>query len=66
MTDLAVVTGGNVLLYKGVADPANPSKRMLATTPVTLGQSTGANAIAAGDLDGDRDIDLVTANAATD
>ena len=66
MTDLAVATGGNVLLYRGVADPANPSKRMLATAPVTLGASAGANAIAAADLDGDRDIDVVTANAATD
>jgi hypothetical protein len=62
MTDLAVVSGGSVVLFKGVADPANSSKRLLATTPVTLWQSTTANALAAADLDGDRDLDLVTAN----
>ena len=66
MTDLAVVSGSNVLLFKGVADPANPSKRMLATSAVTLGQSAAANAIAAADLDGDRDLDLVTANGSSD
>jgi surface protein with Ig-like domain/VCBS repeat protein/putative Ig domain-containing protein/uncharacterized protein DUF11 len=63
-TDLAVVSGGSVVLYKGVADPANPNKRLLATTPVTLWQATTANALAAADLDGDRDLDLVTANGA--
>ena len=66
MTDLAVVSGNSVLLFKAVADPANPSKRMLATSPVTLGQSAAANAIAAADLDGDRDLDLVTANGSSD
>ena len=60
--DLAVATAPQgVVLFANVADPANPSRRMLAAAPSALGGETLGTDVAAVDLDRDGDLDIVTA-----
>ncbi len=61
--DLVVATGTaqGLVLFENVADPANPSRRMLAEPPLALGGEGLASDVAALDLDRDGDLDIVTA-----
>jgi VCBS repeat-containing protein len=63
--DLAIATGSNkgTIVLLSIVDPANANKRVLSETPLTLGlaPSTG---VALADLDGDKDLDAVTAAGA--
>ena len=61
--DLVVATASaqGLVLLENVADPANPSRRMFAAAPVTLGGEGLATDVAVVDLDRDGDLDIVTA-----
>ncbi len=61
--DLAVATASaqGLVLFENVADPANPSRRMLAEPPLALGGEGLASDVAALYLDRDGDLDIVTA-----
>src|SRR5690606_12492735 len=61
--ELVVATGPAqaTLVFLNVADPANEHKRVLAATPLALGQPGTDNDVAVVDVDGDGDLDVVTA-----
>jgi VCBS repeat-containing protein len=64
--DLAVATASaqGLVLLANVSDPANPARRMLATTPQALGGEALGTDLAVVDLDRDGDLDVVLAAAA--
>jgi hypothetical protein len=64
--DLAVVTGNGAgtIVLANVVDPANPNKRVLSTSPQTLGGEALGNDVALADVDRDADLDIVTAAGA--
>ena len=65
IADLAVATGATqgTLVFLSIPDPANASRRMLASTPITLDPSP-SRAIAVADFNSDHNLDVVTAAAA--
>ncbi len=65
-TDLAVATddADSVLVLLNTTDPGNSSKRRLSRTPVSVGSPALDNDVVVADLDGDSDLDIVTAGAA--
>ncbi len=64
--DLALATSssGGTLVLMNVADPANPNKRMLSTSPLALGGGALGTDVAVADLDSDGHLDLVVAAGA--
>ncbi len=62
--DLAVATvpGESTLVFLNIVDPTNTNKRTLSAVPLNLGDLSAGNDLAVADLDGDQDLDLVTAN----
>ena len=65
-TDLIVATGpsGNPEIYLNIVDPDNPARRRLADTALTFPEMSLNLGIALADLDGDNDLDVITANGA--
>ncbi len=61
--DLAVATGAaqSTMVLLNVVDPSNPNKRVLSSTPIAIGGQAVENGIVLADLDGDLDLDIVTA-----
>jgi hypothetical protein len=64
--DLAVATGPaqGTAVFLSIVDPANTSRRMLANTPITLGDPSTSRAIAVADFNSDKNLDVVTAGGA--
>jgi VCBS repeat-containing protein len=64
--DLAVATGPTqgTGVFLNIVDPANASRRILSTLPISVGAVGASNAIAVADLNGDKTLDIVTAGGA--
>jgi hypothetical protein len=64
--DLAIATGSNdgTLLLLNIVDPANPDKRALSETPLTLSPAP-TTGIALADLDADKYLDIVVTAGAS-
>jgi VCBS repeat-containing protein len=62
--DLAVATASDTVVLLNVVDPANASRRILSSTPIDLAGTSPSRAIAAADLNGDHNVDIVTAGGA--
>ncbi len=60
-SDLAIVTADSTAILLNVVDPANPAKRLLSPVPFVIGNQSPANGVAIADIDGDGDLDVVTA-----
>jgi VCBS repeat-containing protein len=62
--DLAAATAQGTSVFMNIVDPTNANHRVLSSLPISAGDATAGIAIAVGDLNGDKTLDIVTAGGA--